>query len=146
MLWWYFFFTYLGVVYTLYYHDYKVFYLYLQYGTTITPEKTKQAMEMIQSVLVEKLDKKFDHVEVSTNLFYVQLYIILHIVGKFLLAKWFLILQRQKLKSELFWSKQIQLLLLFEALNFHVSFLSQKHWKPPSQICLLGKLLNYSCF
>lgn len=98
MLWWNFFFTYLGVVYTLYYHDYKVFYLYLQYGTTITPEKTKQAMETIQSVLVEKLDKKFDHVEVSTNLFYVQLYIILHIVGKFLLAKWFLILQRQKLK------------------------------------------------
>lgn len=33
------------------------------YGTTITPEKTKQAMETIQSVLVEKLDKKFDHVE-----------------------------------------------------------------------------------
>lgn len=64
------FLTSLGDVYTLYYHDYKLFYLYLQYGTTITPEKTKQAMETIQSVLVEKLDKKFDHVEVS-NLFYV---------------------------------------------------------------------------
>lgn len=67
------------------YHDYQHFNLYLQYGTTITPEKTKQAMETIQSVLVEKLDKKFDHVEVS-KLFY---YIILHIVGKFLLAMWF---------------------------------------------------------
>lgn len=67
------------------YHDYQLFNLYLQYGTTITPEKTKQAMETIQSVLVEKLDKKFDHVEVS-KLFY---YIILHIVGKFLLAMWF---------------------------------------------------------
>lgn len=33
------------------------------YGSTITPEKTKQALETIQSVLVEKLDKKFDHVE-----------------------------------------------------------------------------------
>lgn len=61
------------------YHDYQLFNLYLQYGTTITPEKTKQAMETIQSVLVEKLDKKFDHVEVS-KLFY---YIILHIVGNF---------------------------------------------------------------
>ncbi|XP_022324613.2 protein MIS12 homolog [Crassostrea virginica] len=34
-----------------------------EFGTFISQEKTKQALEKIQSVLVEKLDKRFDQVE-----------------------------------------------------------------------------------
>lgn len=41
-----------------------IFFL-IQFGTFISQEKTKQALETIQSVLVEKLDKRFDQVEVS---------------------------------------------------------------------------------
>ncbi|XP_062589955.1 uncharacterized protein LOC134251570 [Saccostrea cucullata] len=34
-----------------------------EFGSAISPEKTKQALETVQSVLVEKLDKRFDQLE-----------------------------------------------------------------------------------
>lgn len=123
------------------YHDYQLFNLYLQYGTTITPEKTKQAMETIHSVLVEKLDKKFDHVEVS-KLFY---YIILHIVGKFLLAMWFSNLSDAKTQVSFYDQNKSSCCSCIRHQLFTFFFSSQKHWKPWYRICLLGKLLDLSC-